>query len=111
MGGVVTIDLGHGHQYAVATGTRGAEVIDGGTGAIVSVLEPYVGMQDCALVTKDPDGAVGLTLAGYDAYDQGVVAHFELRGVPSAYVYSPGAWPMFHRDPQLTGWSGTPVSA
>lgn len=111
MGGVVTIDLGDGRQYVVATGTRGAEVIDGETGAVVSVLEPYVGMQDCALVTKDGNGSIGLTLAGYDDYDQGVVAHYELRGVPSAHVYSPRAWPMFHRDPQLTGWSGTQVRA
>ena len=63
-------------------------------------------------MTDDPDGRVGVTVAGYNAHDQGVVEHFELFGSNGAYVDGLGAWPMFHHDPQLTGDATAPgVSA
>ncbi len=109
IGGVVTANLGTGYQDVIATGTGGAEVLDGRTGAVVAVLERFVGLQNCALVTDDPDGRTGITLAGYNSSDIGTVVHFEVTGSNGADAYQQGGWPMFHHDPQLTGYSRTPV--
>jgi hypothetical protein len=102
-GGMVTADLGHGHQDVVVASTNGAEVLDGTNGAVVAVLERGVGLQNSALVTDDPNGTIGITLAGYNGHNQGEVEHFELIGSSGASVAGAGAWPEFHHDPQLTG--------
>jgi outer membrane protein assembly factor BamB len=103
IGGVVTADLGAGHQDVVVASTRGAEVLDGGTGAVLAILESHVALQNCALVTDDPNGSIGVTLAGYGPTGGGVVEHYELAGSSGAKVAEAGAWPMFHHDPYLTG--------
>ncbi len=103
IGGVVTADLGSGHQDVIVTSTKGAEVLDGRTGAVLAILEDHVGLQNCALVTDDPNGAIGVTLAGYGPTGGGVVVHYELAGSSGAEVAGPGAWPMFHHDPYLSG--------
>lgn len=110
IGGVVTVDLGAGHQDVVVTGTRGAEILDGRSGQVLAVVEKYVGLQNSALVTEDPNGTIGITVAGYDAYDQGTVEHFELQGSRGADVDGPGAWPMFHHDPHLSGNAEAPFA-
>lgn len=103
IGSVVTADLGRGYQDVVVPTTKGAEVLDGQDGRLLATLETSVGLQNSPLVTEDPDGTVGITLAGYNGYNRGEVEHFELRGSSGADVEALGAWPMFHHDPQLTG--------
>lgn len=65
-----------------------------------------MGFQNAPLVTDDPDGAVGITIAGYNGYNQGVVEHFQIPLSDGAKVTEPGSWPMFHHDPQMTGNAG-----
>ena len=100
---MVTADLGQGHQDVIVASTSGAEVLDGTNGAVVAVLERGVGLQNSPLVTDDPNGTIGITLAGYNGHNQGEVEHFELAGSSGASVDGAGAWPKFHHDPQLTG--------
>jgi hypothetical protein len=102
-GGVVTADPGPGHQDVIVASTSGAEVLDGTNGAVVAVLDRGVGLQNSPLVTDDPNGTIGVTLAGYNGHNQGEVEHFELIGSSGASVAGTGAWPEFHHDPQLTG--------
>jgi len=106
IGGVVTADLGEGRQYAVVPTTAGAMVLNARTGRLVTTLDPSLGLQNSPLVTEDPNGSIGITLAGYNGYNQGMVEHFEMRGRRGGAVNDPGTWPMFHHDPQLTGNAG-----
>ena len=106
IGSVVTADLGSGYQDVIVPTTRGAAVLDGRTGNVEAILAPNEGLQDSPLVTDDPNGTIGITLAGYSGHDQGVVEHYELTGSNGAKVDEVGAWPMFHHDPQLSGNAG-----
>jgi hypothetical protein len=108
-GGVVTADLGEGHQDVIVASTNGAEVLDGTNGSLVAVLERGVGLQNSPLVTDDPNGRTGITVAGYNGHNQGEVEHFELVGPSGASVTGTGAWPEFHHDPQLTGDAEPPA--
>ncbi len=110
IGGVVTGDFGGGYQDVVVASTGGAEVLDGRTGAPVATLERDVALQNCALVTDDPDGEIGVTLAGYGRTDEGVVQHYEL-AAPRGQADQAGAWPMFHHDPYLSGNAGAKVAS
>lgn len=109
IGGVVTVDLGHGAQDVVVGGTSGTVILDGRTGQFVAEVQKYVGMQNCALVTPDANGTIGITIAGYNAHDQGTVEHFEISGSQGSKVDETGAWPVFHHDYQLTGNAETPL--
>jgi hypothetical protein len=60
------------------------------------------------LITHDANGTVGITVAGYNAKNQGIVTHLEVAGSPGAKVGETGSWAMFHHDAQLTGDAGTP---
>jgi PQQ-like domain len=114
IGSVVTADLNGGEQDVIVPTTHGAEVLDGRTGQRLGTLADGIGLQNSPLVTDDPNGRVGVTLAGYNSHDQGVVEHFELLRTSGADVDALGAWPMFHHDPQLTGDAmapGLPASA
>ena len=108
IGGVVTVDVGQGRQDVVVPTTAGALLLNGTNGHRLLTIESGVGLQNSPLVTDDPDGAIGITIAGYNGYNQGEVEHFELRGTDGARADEAGAWPMFHHDPQLTGDAGTP---
>jgi hypothetical protein len=105
-GGVVTVDMGQGHQDVIVASTAGAEVLDGPSGHVAATLERGVGLQNAPLVTEDPNGTIGITIAGYDGRNQGQIEHFELAGSNGAVVGATGAWPVFHHDPQLTGNAG-----
>jgi hypothetical protein len=109
MGGVVTVDPGQGYQDVIAGGTGGTVIMDGRSGRVIGLVQKYVGLQNSALVTDDPNGAVGITVAGYNAHNQGTVEHFEVQGSHGAQADEQGAWPMFHHDPQLTGNVEGPV--
>lgn len=103
IGGIVTADLGGGHQDVIVVGTGGAEVLDGENGNLLATLGRFIGFQNCALVTDDPNGTIGITLAGYNSGDHGVLEHFELKGSKGTDADEAGSWPMFHHDPSLSG--------
>jgi hypothetical protein len=106
IGSVVTTDLtGAGYQDVLVPTIHGVEVLDGRTGAEVTVLGPGLGFQNAPLVTDDPNGTVGVTVAGYNGNNEGVIQHYELPGSDGALAVGPGAWPMFHHDPALSGAS------
>ncbi len=102
-GSITSIDLGGGYQsLLVPTGT-GVFILDGRSGRIVSKLVDYVGVQNTALVTVDPGGTIGVTVAGYNGVNRGVAMHFVLTGSRATTVSGHGQWPMFHANPRLTG--------
>ena len=114
IGGLASVDLGGGYQDIVAATTGGAEIFDGKTGAVVwqASSNGTIAFQNTPLVTSDPDGAVGITLAGYGVHNgqaEGVVEHYEVTGLPGSRATEAGSWPMFHHDAQLTGDAGTPA--
>jgi hypothetical protein len=107
VGSVVTADLsGQGYQDIVVPTTHGVEVLDGRTGYELKILAPTLGFQNSPLVTDDPDGRVGVTVAGYNGKNAGVVVHYEIPGSDGAVAVAGGSWPMFHHDPQLSGVTG-----
>ena len=113
IGGITSADLGgtwdgRAYQDLLVPTTAGLYILDGRSGSVLAHL-PGVGLQSSPLVTGDPDGLIGITIAGYDGHDQGQVVHFEVTGTRAALADEAGAWPMFHRDPQLTGSTLAPV--
>ena len=108
IGSVVTADLTRsGYQDVIVPTTRGIQVLDGRTGANLGILpgtDTY-GFQNSPLVTDDPNGSMGITVAGYNASNQGVILHVEVSDSTGSTVNEAGAWPMFHHDPQLTGYA------
>ena len=111
IGSVVTADLsGAGYQDVLVPTTHGVEVFDGRSGAEVTVLGKDLGFQGSPLVTDDPNGEAGITIAGYNGANEGAIEHFEIPGSDGLAAVSSGSWPMFHHDPQLTGvTSGLPA--
>ncbi len=107
IGSVVTADLtGGGYQDLLVPTTHGVDVLDGRSGTLITVLSQG-GYQNAPLVTDDPNGTVGITIAGYNGANVGVVFHYEIPGSDGALAVGPGSWPMFHHDPQLTGVAPT----
>ena len=103
IGSVVTADLtGDGYQDLLVPTTGGVDVLDGRSGALVTVLSQG-GYQNAPLVTDDPNGTAGITIAGYNGANVGVVFHYEIPGSDGALAVGPGSWPMFHHDPRLSG--------
>ena len=107
IGSVVVADLSGGSsQDVLVPTTAGVEVLDGATGDELTVLSPDLGFQNSPLVTDDPDGDVGITVAGYNGSGQGVIRHYEILGSDGAGAVGATSWPMFHHDPQRTGVTG-----
>ncbi len=111
LGGVVTANLGNGHQDVIVPTTTGAYILDGKTGDLVAALEKGVGLQNSPLVTRDSNGTIGITIAGYSGSrgkSHAVIQHYEIVGSDGSVVTESGAWPEFHHDPQLTGNANIP---
>jgi len=111
IGSVVTADLtGGGYQDALVPTTAGVEIFDGKSGALVATLGQSAGLafQNSPLVTDDPNGTIGITIAGYNSSNKGVIQHYEVSESRGSTVNETGAWPMFHHDPHLTGNAGLP---
>ena len=116
IGSVVTADLtGQGYDDVIVPTVAGTVIRDGRTGAKVADLSPDVGLQNSPLVTDDPNGTIGITLAGYILEDQGQnkvlqgeIDHYEIPNSNGGEAVGNGSWPMFHHDPQLTGDAGRP---
>ncbi len=115
IGSVTTADLtGRGYQDVVVPTTRGIDILDGRTGATVDEVDgngQIYGFQNSPLITADPNGTVGITVAGYFAiagtpYVQGMVQHFEVSGSSSSRLAEHGSWLQFHHDPGLSGFVG-----
>jgi hypothetical protein len=106
IGSVVAADLtGAGYQDLLVPTVHGVEVLDGRSGAKVAVLGASLGFQNSPLVTDDPNGTIGITIAGYNGANRGVVQHYEIPGSNGALAVGAGSWPMFHHDPGLSGAS------
>ena len=113
IGSVVTADLtGSGYQDLLVPTTRGVQLFDGMTGTSLGMLPGTNadGFQSSPLVTDDPNGSIGITVAGYDGSNQGVISHFEVSGSNGSAVNAAGAWPMFHHDPRLSGNAEAPIT-
>jgi hypothetical protein len=110
IGSVVTADLtGAGYQDLLVPTIHGVEVLDGRSGAEVAVLGSLLGFQNAPLVTDDPSGQIGITIAGYDGNAQGEIYHYVIPGSNGGRAVATGSWPVFHHDPSLDGNSGGPV--
>ncbi|HEY6474430.1 MAG TPA: hypothetical protein VIY26_16160, partial [Acidimicrobiales bacterium] len=120
-GSVTTADFGEGYQDVIVPTTKGIEILDGRSGQEMASFDDgqnhdgtsgTYGFQNAALVTADPNGTIGITVAGYfQTKDssfavQGMVQHFEVTGSNGGLVDEGGAWPQFHHDAQLTGFVG-----
>jgi len=122
LGSLVTFNMSAtGHEDVLvptypATSTSpasGVFVLDGATGTQVGELAETIGFQNSPLVTADPTGAIGITVAGYHDANSGVIQHYVVTGSAGqgASAVAAGAWPQFHHDPQLTGNAGGTTAA
>jgi len=116
IGSVTAADLtGAGYQDLLVPTTKGVDIFDGKSGQQVAVLNGagttthgVLGFQNAPLVTDDPGGAIGITVAGYGGPGggSGYVEHYEITGSDGSLAVGSGSWPEFHHDPQLTGTAG-----
>ncbi|HEX3566935.1 MAG TPA: hypothetical protein VHU17_16315 [Acidimicrobiales bacterium] len=103
IGWVVTADrTGGGYQDVLVPTTNGLVIFDGKSGQQVATLGTGMGLQNSPLVTTDPNGTIGITLAGYGAGNEGVIQHYEVAGSTGRSLGN-RSWPQFHHDSQLTG--------
>jgi hypothetical protein len=105
IGGIVTADLtGGGYNDVLVPTTNGLVIYDGRTAQVVATLGAgTVGLQNSPMVSIDPNGTIGITIAGYDAANAGIIQHYEVAG-SAGHSLGKRSWPMFHQNPQLTGW-------
>jgi len=105
IGGVTLGDLtGAGYDDVLVPTTSGPEIFDGQTAQLVSTRAAGgIAPQNSAMVTVDPGGCAGITIAGYGAGNEGTIQHYEVAGW-AGHPLGLRSWPMFHQNPQLTGW-------
>ncbi len=110
IGGITTADLsGGGYNDLLVPTTSGLAIFDGRSAQLVAVLGAgAIGLQSSPMVTVDPNGAIGITIAGYDAGNAGIIQHYEVAGSAGRSL-GKRSWPMFHQNPQLTGWLNQPA--
>ena len=105
IGGVTLADLTNGgYNDVLAPTTDGLEIFDGKTAQLVATLgQGTVALQNSALVTTDPDGSIGITIAGYGGGNEGIIQHYVING-STGHSLGLRSWPQFHQNSQLTGW-------
>ncbi len=115
IGGVVTADLtGAGYNDVLVPTTGGLVIYDGRSAQVVAILgsgangTQAVGLQNSPLVTTDPNGTIGITIAGYSGSNAGVIQHYEVNG-SAGHSLGRRSWPQFHQNAQLTGTLTQPV--
>jgi hypothetical protein len=110
IGGVTTADLtGGGYNDVLVPTTNGLVIFDGRSAQVVATLGAGVmGLQNSAMVGIDPNGTIGITIAGYSSQNAGIIQHYEIAG-STGHSLGKRAWPMFHQNPQLTGWLSQPA--
>jgi hypothetical protein len=108
IGGVTLADLTNGgYNDVLAPTTQGLEIFDGKSAQLVATLGAGgVALQNSALVTKDPNGSTGITIAGYGAGNEGIIQHYVVNG-STGHPLGLRSWPQFHQNSQLTGWLAT----
>ena len=89
-----------------------------GRGRSSPISVPTSASRTAPLVTADPNGTIGITLAGYvisgmSSAGVGEIDHYEITGSNGPQAVGSGSWPMFHHDAQLTGDAGrtTPIGS
>jgi hypothetical protein len=110
IGGITTADLtGGGYNDVLVPTTNGLVILDGQTAQVVATLGAgQVALQNSAMVTHDPNGDIGITIAGYNGNNAGVIQHYEIAGSKGRSL-GERSWPMFHQNPQLTGTLTAPA--
>jgi hypothetical protein len=110
IGGITTADLsGAGYNDVLVPTTSGLAIFDGRSAQLIAVLGGgTLGLQSSPMVTTDPNGTIGITIAGYDAGNAGIIQHYEVNGSAGRSL-GKRAWPMFHQNPQLTGVLNQPA--
>ena len=109
IGGITTADLtGGGYNDVLVPTTYGLVIYDGRSAQVVATLGSDLGLQNSPMVTTDPNGTIGITIAGYNAQNAGVIQHWEMAG-SNGHSLGKRSWPMFHQNPQLTGWLNQPA--
>ncbi len=102
IGSVVTADLtGAGYDDVLVPTGDGLYIYDGRSGALAaSVAVNQIGMQSSPLVSMDPNGTLGITIAGVNTTTHdGVIFHYEVAGGS----IGSSSWPMFRDNPARTG--------
>jgi outer membrane protein assembly factor BamB len=113
-GSVTTFKAPDGdYQYVLAPTQAGLYILDGRDGSTVAKVGDFR-LRSSATVTRDPDGSIGITIAGGTRVSgssgyKGIVQHYRLVGSSVDTIDTPGSWPMFHHDRQLTGYSKEPL--
>ena len=105
IGSITTADLtGGGYNDVLVPTTNGLVIYDGRSAQVVATLGAgSIGLQNSPLVTIDPNGSIGITLAGYSNVNPGIIQHYEINGSVGRQL-GKRSWPMFHQNNQLTGW-------
>ena len=70
--------------------STGWRCFDGQSGAEVTVLGTARRVPDAPLVTDDPNGTIGVTIAGYNGNNEGVIQHYEIPGSDGALAVGHG---------------------
>lgn len=110
VGSPVVMTLGTGHDDVVVASVNGLDILTGSTGALlVQTVTTTTGFENAPLITKDPNGTIGITVAGHQTSGS-IVYHYEVATSSGARVDGAETWPQFHHDPQLTGDVTTPIT-
>ena len=112
IGAVSTADLnGDGAQDVLVPTGSGVFVLDGRTAQpMFSIDAGHAAFQSTPVVTADPGGAVGITVAGTEPGGVGVIQHWVMPPSSGAQLGSRG-WPTFHHDGRRTGNANPPPLA
>jgi hypothetical protein len=101
VGGASSGDLTGAGKQDILVGTgAGMFAYDGQGHQLFSEEMANFGTEGTPLVTQDPNGTIGITLAGSDHSGNGEVFHWEIN---TRAGIGANAWPMFRHDPRRTG--------